>query len=134
MSKKLKFVLIISLFLNVLFLGTLVSFESERFTKKPENNSYFFKEMKSFYKANAPKKQALRKERKIALDMVITGPYDQAKYISQIDKINDLQAKLFKDMTLRMAEVLQGMDVKERQAIQKRLERHFGYKKPHHKR
>ncbi len=128
MSKKVKVLLITSLCLNMLLLGTFIGMEGKRFYHGHFNNPQFAKEMKEFRDASKEDRMKLRREKRKAIEMLVYGPYNKLSYMAQISKINLLQSSMYRDMAFTLAEKVQKIPANERQNHLKLFEKAFGYR------
>ncbi len=129
MSKKIKLLLVTSLCLNVLFAGLFIGKEGRHMYDHVKKNPEMMNDLREFRNKSCQEREAVNKERRAALEIIMANDYNKAEYEKQIDKINVLQAELFKEMSLFLAERVQKMPEEKRIQLKKRLEKEIGIKR-----
>lgn len=116
MKKRVKFLLIISLCLNIFLLG-FVAGEIRHFKPKRESSGL----VQEFMTAHQDSHQQLNKERKRALKMLKSDSFDEKAYAAQVEIVANLQNQLFKDFATETGHKLRAMPAPERNEIIDRL-------------
>ena len=116
MKKRFKFLLILSLCLNIFLIGFIAG-EVRHFKPKRETSQL----VKDFINEHKEEQQQLNKERRRALNMLREDNFDQEAYAEQVEKIGAMQKVMFQQFATRMGEKLRAMPKEERDTIIDRL-------------
>ncbi len=129
MNNKLKILLVVSLLLNMFLGGVMVG--QLTYSKRPRPGHMM---VQSFMNDHHSARQALHKERAVALDMLRAPDFDAQAFDMQIDRIGKMQGDMFRNFVHSMAQKVRAMTPEEREAfIEKMQNRDFpprGPKRP----
>ena len=138
MSKMFKLAFIISIILNVLFVGVLLSELPRRFSRgfSPQDRmeralkelpepaqSQFRDKMKQMRAEAEPQFNQIREARNEAIRILTAEPFDEAAYDRQVNQIADLRVQMTKRMASTVKEVAKSLPADQRQALAKILSR-----------
>ena len=138
MNKKLKFVFLASILLNVLLGGVLLGELPRRLDRSlsrqeqmdkaikelPEPmRSRFRNKMEQARKDVEPIRDQIQEARNETIHVFIAEPFDEAAYDRQVSKITDLRVQLAKRMAASMKEAAKELPPEQRQALAEAFKR-----------
>jgi uncharacterized membrane protein len=138
MNKKLKFVFLASILLNVLLGGVLLGELPRRLDRSlsrqeqmdkaikelPEPmRSRFRDKMEQARKDVEPIRDQIQEARNETIRVFIAEPFDEAAYDRQVSKITDLRVQLAKRMAASMKEAAKELPPEQRQALAEAFKR-----------
>jgi uncharacterized membrane protein len=138
MNKWFKFLFLVSIVLNVLFLGLFLGEVPHRFGRDPSPRermesalkelpepvqSQFREKMKQMRAEAGPLIDQIRDARTEAIRILTTEPFDETAYDTQVNKIVDLRVEMTKRMAATFKEAAKSLPPDQRQALAKILSR-----------
>jgi uncharacterized membrane protein len=138
MNKKLKFVFLASILLNVLLGGVLLGELPRRLDRSlsrqeqmdnaikelPEPmRSRFRNKLEQTRKDAEPIRDQIREARNETIRVFVSEPFDEAAYDRQVSKISDLRVQLAKRMAASMKEAAKELPPEQRQALAEAFKR-----------
>ena len=132
MTNKVKILLIVSLCLNIFLLG-FAARDVKRFVKPHKGGDFSI--MREFMQDRKEAYKEINEEKKVAMDMLKASELDKEAFEAQVNKISDLQNKMYKEFAINMADKMMAMPADERaKTIEKMEKRREGFKKHFNKR
>ncbi len=132
MSKTTKIIFIISVLVNVLFIGSIVGGAIKHCNHRRE-----FKFTKQFSNFDKEQKAKVNEERAKLFEILKADNFNKQEFDAQLDKVSKLQENMYVKFMNDMATNLSAMPKEERlktiEDINNRFDKPF-YKKPGHKR
>ncbi len=144
MSKKIKILILASLLLNVLLIGVIIGYVSQRVDRKEFMRRYasvlsaklsadkekiYFDTMKGVHLDNRDIYRQIRETRKRTISILTALEFDEAAYQIEVEKLN----KLYGIMKQRLSDATKELAKQFNQEERKALAEHLRHRSEHHK-